>query len=236
MRLSVGGNGDDLAYGWAEVRVRFADEGEDALAAGADISIQDPAPAVIPLHATRETVAKLLPTSLTGIDENSNTISLIPVWEIRNFDTSLPGSRQISGTVTLPNRQSRDVHVSVTVTYEVDFSDLDHAISVVEELKEAEYSTESWKAVQDYYEAAVAMKDGTYPQNAVTVAAWQLLDRVRELEPVQWVVATESTAEEAPKEKTSIRVVKGILPATVATLAGAVAGAMAGIFASRTRK
>jgi hypothetical protein len=131
---------------------------------------------------------------------------------------------------------SRDVHVSVTVTYEVDFTDLDHAISVVEELKQAEYSTESWKAVQDYYAAAVAMKDGTYPQNAVTVAAWQLLDRVRELEPVQWVMANGSPAEEAPEEKKAIRVVKGILPAAVATLAGAVAGAVAGIFASKKRK
>ena len=234
--MSVGGNGDDPAYGWAEIRVRFTDEGEEALAVDADISIQDPAPVVIPLHATRENVARLLPACLAGTDENGDAISLIPVWEIRNFDASLPGSRQISGVVTLPNNQIRNVHVSVTVTYEVDFSDLNHAISVVEELKKAEYSAESWKAVQDYYEAAVAMKDGTYPQNAVTVAAWQLLDRVRELEPVQWIMASESHSEDAPKEKKSIRVVKGILPAAVATLAGAVAGAVAGIFASKMRK
>ena len=236
LRLSVGENGDDPAYGWAEIRVRFTDEGEEALAVDTDISIQDPAPVVIPLHATRENVARLLPACLAGTDENGDTISLIPVWEIRNFDASLPGSCQISGVVTLPNNQLRNVHVSVTVTYEVDFSDLNHAISVVEELKEAEYSAESWKAVQDYYEAAVAMKDGTYPQNAVTVAAWQLLDRVRELEPVQWIMASESHSEDAPKEKKSIRVVKGILPAAVATLAGAVAGAVAGIFASKKRK
>ena len=50
-----------------------------------------------------------------------------------------------------------------------------------QELNEEEYSPESWKLVRDYYDAAVAMRDGSYPQNAVTVAAWQLLDRVREL-------------------------------------------------------
>lgn len=236
LRLSVDGNGDDPAYGWAEIRVRYADEGEEAIATEADITIQDPVPVAIPLHATRETVASLLPSVLTGTDETGATISLIPVWEVRNFDTSLPGSRQISGVAALPNHMSRDVHVSVTVTYEVDFTDLDHAISVVEELKQAEYSAESWKAVQNYYEAAVAMRDGTYPQNAVTVAAWQLLDRVRELEPVQWVMANGSPAEEAPEEKKAIRVVKGILPAAVATLAGAVAGAVVGIFASKKRK
>ncbi len=236
LRLSVGGEGDDPAYGWAEVRVRFADEGENALASGIEISIQEPAPVVVPLHATLETVNNRLPATLVGIDEKGDMISLIPLWEIRGFDTSLSGSRQISGKVTLPDGRTRSVHVSVTVTYEIDFTDLDHAISVVEELKEAEYSPESWKAVKDYYDAAVAMKDGTYPQNAVTVAAWQLLDRVRELEPVQWDIPSAPIHEEIPKEKKKLQVVKGILPAAVATLAGAVAGAMAGIFASKKRK
>ena len=35
--------------------------------------------------------------------------------------------------------------------------------------------------------AAVSMKDGTYPQNAVTVAAWKLTDSIRDLEPLLWV-------------------------------------------------
>ena len=234
--LSVNGDGDDPAYGWAEVRVRFIAEGDEALKSGTEISFHEPAPAVIPLHATPETIAKLLPTTLVGMDEKGDMISLIPIWKTQGFDTSLSGSRQISGIVTLPDGQKRDVHISVTVTYEVDFTDLDHAISVVEELKEAEYSPESWRAVKDYYDAAVAMKDGTYPQNAVTVAAWQLLDRVRELEPVQWAIPNTPATEESTNEKKTLRVVKGVLPAAVATLAGAVAGIVAGVFASKKRK
>ena len=127
------------------------------------------------------------------------------------------------------------VRVQITVTYEVNFSDLDEAILVVDELVESEYSPESWRAVREYYDAAKAMKDGTYPQNAVTVAAWQLLDRVRELEPVMWTEPAPEVAE--PKEdRKGLHVAKGILPSAVASLAGTVAGTVTGLFAGIFKK
>jgi hypothetical protein len=73
------------------------------------------------------------------------------------------------------------------------------------------------------------MKDGSYPQNAVTVAAWQLLDRVRELEPVQW---TEPKIEH-DQDSNKLHIKRGILPAAIATIAGAVAGAVTGFISKK---
>lgn len=236
IRLSVGADGDDPEYGWADVRIRFAGEECDALAVENHVNIQELSPCVIPRYATLDTVLDMMPTTVSGIDENGDITLLAPVWNIQNLDTSLSGSRQISGFVTLPNGRKRDVHMSVTVTYEVDFSDLDHAISVVEELKEEEYSPESWKAVREYYDAAIAMKDGTYPQNAVTVAAWQLLDRVRELEPIKWVFPPKEDTQMVTERKKNLHVVKGILPSAIIALAGTVVGGIAEIFTTKKRK
>ena len=131
-----------------------------------------------------------------------------------------------------------DLSESVTGEAEVvryddlDFTALDEAIAVFEDLKEAEYTAESWHAAKNFYEAAIAMRDGTYPQNAVTVAAWKLLDSIRDLEPVLWAAAPEADTQNnasSKKGKNDLRVDKGIVTAAVVTLAGAVAGAAAGI-------
>ena len=124
----------------------------------------------------------------------------------------------------------------ITVLCDVDYSDLNEALAVVSGLAESEYTPQSWQAVQESYAAAMAMKEaGTSTQEAITEAYWQLLDRIRELEPVQWTLPTP----EAPKEKSSLKqrvhVTGGVLTAAVATIAGAVVGGIVGIFASRTK-
>lgn len=116
---------------------------------------------------------------------------------------------------------------------DVDFTALNDSIAAFEELKEAHYTVDSWHSAKNYYDAAVDMKDGSYPQNAVTVAAWKLMESIRELDPIAWVEA----AENAPVEpKKTFHFDKGILPAAVATLAGAVTGAVVGLFASIKKK
>jgi hypothetical protein len=125
---------------------------------------------------------------------------------------------------------------------DVDFTALDEAIAIFEELKEAEYTAESWHAAKNFYDAAVSMKDGTYPQNAVTVAAWKLTDSIRDLEPLLWVTparietAETSDADNAEKGKQGVRLGKGIVTAAAVTLAGAVAGAAVGIIKGLRRK
>ena len=240
IRLSVGGDGDDPAYGWGEIRVRFADESEIPVDDRLPVSVKEPTPVVIPLGATIEEAASMLPDALVATYANQEEVTVTPVWDMNSLDTSLSGTRQITGSIILPDGTpapiSLNARIQITVTYEVDFTDLDEAIAVVDGLNESEYSSDSWKLVKDYYTAAVAMKDGTYPQNAVTVAAWQLLDRVRELEPVQWTIPVQEDAEASAEDKKGLHVAKGILPAAVATLAGAVAGAFVGIFASKKMK
>jgi hypothetical protein len=123
---------------------------------------------------------------------------------------------------------------------DVDFTALDKALTAFEALDEADYTAESWHAAKNFYDAAVAMKDGTYPQNAVTVAAWKLEDSIKELAPAP---KAEKVAPPAAKnsrlklpELKSIKMDKGIVAVAIATLAGAVTGAVAGVITSLKKK
>ena len=137
----------------------------------------------------------------------------------------------------LPEAVAEEVEI---IHYDdVDFTALDEAIAIFEELKEAEYTAESWHAAKNFYDAAVSMKDGTYPQNAVTVAAWKLTDSIRDLEPILWVTPTKAASAEAPSaanDKSRVHMSKGIVTAAAVTLAGAVAGAAIGIIKGMRKK
>ena len=111
---------------------------------------------------------------------------------------------------------------------DVDFTALNEAIAAFEVLKEANYTPDSWRGAKNYYDAAVDMKSGAYPQNAVTVAAWKLQDSIKEL------VTSDNTPEAAPEAtpaagKKPLTVDKGIVAAAVATVVGAAAGLTFGI-------
>jgi hypothetical protein len=120
----------------------------------------------------------------------------------------------------------------------LDFTALDEAIAAFEARKESHYTAESWRAAKNFYEAALDMKNCTYPQNAVTVGAWKLMDSIRDLVPVTDISAEEDAEASAPAEKKgfldkmnikNVKVDKGIVAAAVATVAGAVAGITAGV-------
>jgi hypothetical protein len=123
---------------------------------------------------------------------------------------------------------------------DVDFTALDKALTAFEALSEADYTAESWHAVKNFYDAAVAMKDGTYPQNAVTVAAWKLEDSIKELAPAPKAEKADTPAAKNSRlklpELKSIKMDKGIVAVAIATLAGAVTGAVAGVITSLKKK
>ena len=134
------------------------------------------------------------------------------------------------------------VTAAQAVLYEdLDFTALDEAIAAFEARKESHYTADSWRAAKNFYEAALDMKSCTYPQNAVTVGAWKLMDSIRDLVP-----AIDLPAEEAAPavrkslfdrfDLKSIKVDKGILTAAVATLAGAAAGIAAGVLTVLKRR
>jgi hypothetical protein len=127
----------------------------------------------------------------------------------------------------------------------LDFTALDEAIAAFEARKESHYTAESWRAAKNFYEAALDMKNCTYPQNAVTVGAWKLMDSIRDLVPVADMPAEEDTEASAPAEKKgfldkmnikNVKVDKGIVAAAVATVAGAVAGITAGVITAMKNK
>ena len=239
IRIACGGEGEDPAYGYAELRIRFAAEpAERADTHKLPVAVREPAPLAIPRGAGIREVEALLPKTVAVVYANRTSTEVSVIWKLNELDTTVSGAGLLCGTILLPDGtptpENLVAHQPITVTYDVDYTSLDEALAVVDELVEAEYTPDSWKAVKEYYDAAVAMKDGTYPQNAVTVAYWQLLDRVRELEPIQWSLPQpeQNTTMDAHR----LHVARGILPATVATLAGAVAGALAGVFASKQNK
>jgi hypothetical protein len=119
--------------------------------------------------------------------------------------------------------------VAEAVIYEdLDFTALDTATTAFEALDETAYTPETWREAKNFYEAAVAMRDCTYPQNAVTVAAWKLEDSIKALVPAEECFPAAEAAHPA-KEKKPLRMAKGILPALIAAAAGAAAGLAVGI-------
>ena len=123
---------------------------------------------------------------------------------------------------------------------DVDFTALDKALTAFEALSEADYTAESWHAAKNFYDAAVAMKDGTYPQNAVTVAAWKLEDSIKELAPAPKAEKGDAPAVKKPLFKLpdlkSVKMDKGIVAAAVATFVGAAAGVTAGVIRAMKKK
>lgn len=114
---------------------------------------------------------------------------------------------------------------SQTIHYtDIDFTALNQAISTFEALKQERYTEESWHAAQNYYDAAIDMKQGTYPQNAVTVGAWKLMDSIHELVPLK--------PTHASKEKKLFQKDRKTGAVVAAALAGVVTGTIAGILAA----
>ena len=213
----------------------------DATAAEQDtpVEVLEPAPILIPKNATAEEILTLLPAAIAAVCTNQSNVTVTPLWDANELDTSLSGTKQLSCPVLLPDGSPAPAElkarIRITVAYDVDFTELDEALAVVNDLIEEEYSTDSWKTVRQYYEAALSMHDGSAPQNAVTVAAWQLLDRVRELEPVQWTLPSQDEFSEKP-DQTGFHVVGGLLPTAISNLAGTVSHGFTEIFRSRFKK
>ena len=111
---------------------------------------------------------------------------------------------------------------------DVDYTALDEAITAFEALNESHYTADTWQAAENFYNAAVDMKGGAYPQNAVTVAAWKLQDSIKELAPVSKKIRKVAIVKDTDDSK-GLHVDKGIVTAAAVTLAGTIAGLTVGI-------
>ena len=233
------------------IRVRFADE-------PSEVTVQDEEP--IPVTATEEVVSAQEVETVEYVEavELDAVESMDVVEEVDRPEATDVPTNGVEDTAEVPaaaeevvapeteeaeawdepavSLSEETVSDEVSVC-EVDYSDLDEALTVVDGLVETEYSAESWKAVRDYYKVALSMKDGTHSQEEVTDAYWQLLDHVRELVPVQWTLPKpEATLPEQHHDKQSVHVTGGILTVAAVTVVGTVAGVFAGMFASKSKK
>ena len=144
----------------------------------------------IPRFTTAAEVLAQLDATLQGWDELENAATYDVNWVLDDLDTTVSGTYVVSGYPVLPedgslvNPHNLAVKATILVLYENNYQALDEAIALAESLKEEQFTPESWQAMQDYYNSALSMKDGTMPQNAVTVAAWQLVEKINELVPV----------------------------------------------------
>lgn len=227
VRMAFSGEEENLIDGYAELRIRYVDEPEDIFVPCIEEKETSPVSVCEPCIEEKE----ISPASVCEPCIEEEVTSPVSVCEpcIEEKETS-----PVSVCEPAPEEVPSDV-AEKPVVYSVDFTDLDEAIAVVEGLIATEYTPESWKVVQDCYNTAVALKDATQPQETVNAVYWQLLENIRELVPVQWVLPA-PTEHTEPKEKQGLHVAKGVLPAAVATLAGAVAGAFVGVFVSKAKK
>ena len=144
----------------------------------------------VPRYASREDVLAKLDKTLRAWDDTGKEYTLDIDWTTDGLDTAVSGAYGVKGYPVLPEDGSADnphglsVKATVLVLYENNYQALDEAIARAEGLSEESFTPESWQIMQDYYHAALSMKDGTMPQNAVTVAAWQLEEKINELVPV----------------------------------------------------
>ena len=242
VRVTFGDKDSKAVLGLAEVRVRFADELAEAEQVTEFEEQNAPMEAVTDTIEVVEVVEALAEVEdMERVDamegaEIEEIVQTVEVAETADEMVSDEISTPVTETVTEAVTEAPAVSAEA-VLYDVDYSDLDEALAVVDGLVEAEYSEESWKVVKDYYLVATSMKDGTHPQDEVTDAYWQLLDYVRELVPVQWTLPTpEGQTPEEPHEKQSVHVTGGILTVAAATVVGTVAGVITGLFASRSKK
>ncbi len=83
---------------------------------------------------------------------------------------------------------------------EVDRTELNAAVALVESLTADTFSAESWQALQTAYETALERKNGVCPQSMVTDAANELMEKVNALDPTGIDFAALDAAMTALKE------------------------------------
>ena len=186
----VGINGNKGAAFTAENITFLSVEGTAPVIALTLTQVEGGCEITVPRYATTEDVLSKLDKTLRGWDENEKEQSFDINWALDDLDTAVSGTYVLTGYPILPedgsfvNPSKLSVQATVLVLYDPNYQALDEAIALAESLSEENYTPESWQAMQDYYKSALSMKDGTMPQNAVTVAAWQLMDKIDQLVPV----------------------------------------------------
>lgn len=141
-------------------------------------------------NAAKEEIAAKLPQTARITDENGKKLDCTLNWALDELDTSSGGTFTVRGYPVVPtdsaisNPHKKALRCTIHITYDPDRTELNEAMALWESLKEANYTAETWAAAKQAYENALGLKDADVPQNAVTVAAVFLKDKLNALEPV----------------------------------------------------
>lgn len=143
----------------------------------------------VPRGTAKEDILALLIKTANGVDENGLESTYDVVWDMEDFDVDASGIYTVRGYPVLPeegltvNPHKLYVCATVQIQYTPDRTELNSAIALADSLREADYSAESWQLMREYYTVAAELLEGDFPQNAVTVAAMQLMEKIQALDP-----------------------------------------------------
>ncbi|MBQ9735438.1 MAG: chitobiase/beta-hexosaminidase C-terminal domain-containing protein [Clostridia bacterium] len=152
--------------------------------------ITSPLPTVtVKKNTTHAEILALLPASAPVTDGAGTTLEYPLAWELDGIDTGDGGAYTVKGYPVIPsdaplaNPNNLALRATVQILHEPDRTELIAALTLFESLTAAHYSPESWAAAEEFYRGSAALRDADMPQNAITVAAVFLMDRIRALNP-----------------------------------------------------
>lgn len=157
--------------------------------------------------STKEDIVKLLPETAQVTDQDGKTSKYTLAWDLDDLDTSAGGIYTVKGYPVLEkdslivNPLGLALRCTIRITHNPDRTELNAAIALMESLKAEDYSAETWQAAQEAYNNALGLVNDDVPQNAVTVAAVFLMDKINALSPTGIDFAVLDTAIASLKAK-----------------------------------
>ena len=137
----------------------------------------------------KETIIEQLPKTAKAWNQNGQVAEYTLTWVLDDLDTSAPGTYTVKGYPTIEknsltvNPLGMALRCTVRIMHDPDRTELNEAIALMESLREEDYSAETWQAAQEAYNNALGLASEDVPQNAVTVAAVFLMEKINALDP-----------------------------------------------------
>ena len=137
----------------------------------------------------KETIIEKLPKTAKAWNQNGQFAEFALTWVLDNLDTSAAGTYTVKGYPMIEknsltvNPLGMALRCTVRIMHDPDRTELNEAIALMESLREEDYSAETWQAAQEAYNNALGLASEDVPQNAVTVAAVFLMEKINALNP-----------------------------------------------------
>ncbi len=149
----------------------------------------DPLTLVVNRGISKEKLLEKLPETAKFSDEEGKTTEYTLTWEMEELDTSSGGTYVLKGYPDIPdgsltvNPLQLFLRCTLIILHNPDRTELNDAIYLMASLREEDYSPETWAEAEQAYENALGLMDADVPQNAVTVAAVFLMEKINALNP-----------------------------------------------------